>query len=83
MAEPDVRPPAPQVRVESQFRYSKFISQQWQLANNYLNCIVEPRGVAYELASAYSIRAIRVSQYARYNFFVCGPKFITSPGKDW
>ena len=32
-AEPDVRPPAPQVRVESQFRYSKFHSQQWQLVN--------------------------------------------------
>ena len=39
----------------------------------------------YGLASAYSVQALRVSQYARYNFFVCGPKFITSPvkfGKD-
>jgi len=26
--------PAPQVRVESPFRYSKFLSQQWQLAND-------------------------------------------------
>jgi len=41
--------------------------------------------VEYGLASAYSVQALRVSQYARYNFFVCGPKFITSPvkfGKD-
>ena len=44
-AEPDMKLPAPQVRVESQFRYSKFLSQQWQLANDYLNWIIEPRGV--------------------------------------
>ena len=30
--------------------------------------------MAYELVSAYSVCAIRVSQYACYNFFVCGPK---------
>jgi len=34
--------PAPQVRVGSQFRYSKFLSQQWQMANDYENCILEP-----------------------------------------
>jgi len=33
--------------------------------------------VAYGLASAYSVRALQVDQYARYNVFVCGPKFIT------
>ena len=33
--------------------------------------------VAYGLASAYSVRALQVGQYARYNVFVCGPKFIT------
>jgi len=38
--------------------------------------------VAYEFASIYNVRAIRVSQYGRYNFFVWGPKFITLPGKD-
>ena len=39
--------------------------------------------MAYELASAYGVRAIRVSKYARYNSFVCGPKFITSPVKKF
>jgi len=35
------------------------------------NCIVKPRGVGlYGLASAYSVRALRVGQYARYNYFV-------------
>ena len=34
--------------------------------------------MAYGLASAYSVRAVRVGKYARYNVFVCGPKFITS-----
>ena len=34
----------------------------------------------YGLASAYSLRALRVGQYAHYNDFVCGPKFITSSG---
>ena len=33
--------------------------------------------MAYNLASAYSVRALQVGQYARYNVFVCGPKFIT------
>jgi len=33
--------------------------------------------VAYGLASAYSVRALQVGQYALYNVFVCGPKFIT------
>jgi len=56
---------APQVRVESQFRQSKFLSQQWQLANDYVNCILEPRGVW----TCVSVRALRVSQYARYNNF--------------
>ena len=46
------------VRVESQFRYSKFHSQQWQLVNKS-----EKNHLAY--ASAYSIRADRVHQYAR------------------
>ena len=32
--------------------------------------------MAYGLASAYSVRALQVDQYARYNVFVCGPKFI-------
>ena len=68
--------PAPQVRVESQFRYSKFHSQQWQLVNDS-----EKNHLAY--APAYSIRAVRVHQYARCNFFVCGPKFITWPEKVW
>ena len=70
--------PAPQVRVESQFRYWKFLSQQRQLANDYLNCIIEPLGV---WTCVGSVRAIRVSQYGRFNLF-CGPKFITCPGKD-
>ena len=40
--------------------------------------------MAYELASAYGVRAIRVSQYARYNNgIVYGPKFTTSPVKVW
>jgi len=35
MAEPDVRPPgATSIRVESQFRYSKFLSQQRHLASD-------------------------------------------------
>ena len=33
--------------------------------------------MAYGLAPADSVRALQVSQYARYNVFVCGPKFIT------
>ena len=66
--------PAPQVRVESQFKYSKFLSQQRQLVNDS-----EKNHLAYGLASAYSIRAFRVDQYARCNFFDCGPKFITCP----
>jgi len=70
--------PAPQVRVESQFMYSKFLSQQWQLVNDS-----EKNHLAYGLASAYSMRAFRVDQYARCNFFVCGPKFITWPEKVW
>ena len=61
---------APQVRVESKFRYPTFHSQQWQLVNES-----EKNHLAY--ASAYSIRAVRVHHYARCNFFVCGPKFIT------
>ena len=89
-AEPDVRPPGAAIRVESQLRYSKFLSQQWQLVNDS-----EKNHLAYGLASAYSIRAARVDQYARCrakiqspekcalrwvnthvnNFFVCGPKF--------
>jgi len=35
--------------------------------------------VALDGPAAYSVRALRVSQYARYNFLVCGPKCITSP----
>ena len=31
----------------------------------------EKNHLAYGLASAYSIRAVRVDQYARGNFFVC------------
>ena len=33
--------------------------------------------MAYGLASAYSVRALQVDQYARYNVFVCRPKFVT------
>ena len=33
--------------------------------------------MAYGFASAYSVRALQVGQYARYNVFVCGPKLIT------
>ena len=38
--------------------------------------------MAYELASAYSVRAIRVSQYARYTVFVCG-RFLALPNFSW
>ena len=37
--------PAPQVRVESQIRYSKFLSQQSPLANDSENYTLELRGV--------------------------------------
>ena len=50
-------------------------SSRSRRANDSKNCILEH--VAYGLASAYSVRALRVCQYARNNFFVCGPKFIT------
>ena len=51
--------PSPQVRVESQFRYSKFLSQQSPLATDSVNYILEPRGVwslqltVYELYPDY------------------------------
>jgi len=32
------------------------------------------------LAPAYSVRALRMGEYACYNLFVCGPKFITCSG---
>jgi len=61
--------PAPQVRVESQFRHSKFLSQsQWQM-NPKLYRFLSQNHVACGLASAYSVRALRVGQYARYNVF--------------
>jgi len=48
-----------------------------------VNCILEPRGV-WTCVSLQSTRnSDFLSQYARYNFFACGPKFIMSPGKDW
>jgi len=51
--------PSPQVWVESQFRHSKFLSQQSPLANDSENYILEPRGVwslqltVYELYPDY------------------------------
>jgi len=67
--------PAPQVSVESQYRKSKFLPQQWQLANDSETCILEARGV-WTCVSLHWTRTLRVGQYARlYNFFVCRPKF--------
>ena len=37
--------PAPQVRVQTQFSYWKFLSQQRHLPNDYVNSILEPRGI--------------------------------------
>jgi len=37
--------PAPQFRVDCQFRYLKFLSQQRYLPNNSENCTLEPRGI--------------------------------------
>ena len=37
--------PAPEFRVESQFSYSKFLSQQRHLPNNPENYTLEPRGI--------------------------------------
>ena len=37
--------PAPQFRVDYQFSYSKFLSQQRQLPNDPENCTLEPRGI--------------------------------------
>ena len=52
--------PAPQVRVESQFKYSKFLSQQYEQTTPKT---VSLNHVAYGLASAYSVRALRMCQY--------------------
>ena len=49
--------------MESEFTLSKFLSQQWHLANDS-----EKNHVAYGLAPVYSVQALRVSQCARYNF---------------
>ena len=77
-AEPDVRPPGAASPSGKSIRYSKFLSQQWQLVNDS-----EKNHLAYGLAPAYSIRAVRVDQYARCNFFVFGLKLITWPEKVW
>ena len=73
----------PQVRVESQFRYSNYSSRSngsWQITNNSKNCIVFYRRTTWHMdlrqLTVY-IRALQVGQYERYNVFVCGPKFIT------
>ena len=41
--------PSPQVRVESQCSYSKFLSQQWQMANNSKNCIAFYRRTTWHM----------------------------------
>jgi len=41
--------PSPQVRVESQCSYSKFLSQQWQLSNNCKNCIAFYRRTTWHM----------------------------------
>jgi len=60
-------------------RNSSRSNGSWQMTPK----TVSENHVAYGLASPYSVRALRLCQYARYNFFVCGPKFTTSPVKVW
>jgi len=50
MAEPDVRPTAPQIRVQNQFRKTKFLSQQWQVAWKSLVRILALSGKLWTLA---------------------------------
>jgi len=75
------RPP-PQVRVESQFRYSKFLSQQWQLVNDSKTCIVCYSRTTWHM----NLRQLTVYEHfgwvnmraITFLFVECGPKFITS-----
>jgi len=63
-AESDVRPPhpSPQVRVESQCSYSKFLSQQWQLANNSKYCIAFCRRTTWHM----DLRQLTVYEHFRW-----------------
>ena len=45
----------------------------WQITPKTVSLSI----MAYGLASAYSVRELQVGQHARYNVYVCGPKFIT------
>jgi len=71
--------PSLQVRVESRCSYSKFLSQQWQLANNSKSCI------AFYCRTTWHMDLHQLTMYEHFRwvnmhaitFFVCGPKFIT------
>ena len=68
--------PSPQVRVESQCSYSKFLSQQWQLSSNSKNCIAFYRRTTWHM----DLRQLTVYEHFRWVnaiTFFCGPKFIT------
>ena len=52
-------------------RNSSRSNGRWQIIPKTVSFLSQNH-VAYGLASAYSVRALRVGQYARYNVFVCG-----------
>ena len=54
--------PSPQVRVESQCSYSKFLSQQWQLASNSKNCIAFYRRITWHM----DLRQLTVYEHFRW-----------------
>jgi len=63
-----VRPPG-SARVDCQFKYSKFLSQQGHLANDPENRTLEPRE-SNGIVSAYTESALRVDQYLRPYIFM-------------
>ena len=52
------------------------------ISSHAFSCPAISVAPAYGLASAYSVRALQSGQFARYNFFVCGPKFTSSGSED-
>ena len=54
--------PSPQVRVESHCSYSKFLSQQWQLASNSKNCIAFYRRTTWHI----DLRQLTVYEHFRW-----------------
>jgi len=75
--------PAPQYRVDCQFSYSKFLSQQRHLPNEPENCNLEPRGISNCVRLQCTSNSGVSISFCAHTFFVCGPKFTTSPRKLW